>query len=165
MSEPTRRLAAATLVLCGMIMFAGVPPAYAQYRHAIHLTSHPANLPFSDGIVVGNILYVAGEQGTDGSGKLASGGVGPQTRAALQIIAGIVRKAGFQMSDVVAVNVYLADVHDFPAMNAVYRTFFNDPKPTRTTVQVAALVNDARIEISAIAVRTPKLHVVPANMK
>ncbi|HEV2246264.1 MAG TPA: RidA family protein [Terriglobia bacterium] len=50
-------------------------------------------------------------------------------------------------------NVYLSDVNEFGKMNNVYKTFFPDPKPTRTTVQVAKLVNGAKIEISAIAVK------------
>jgi 2-iminobutanoate/2-iminopropanoate deaminase len=163
MSERNWKQVVALAVLCGSVALAGISPAYAQYRHAIHLTSHPGNLPFSDGIVVGNTLYIAGEQGTGGNGKLVAGGIGPQTRAALEIIGRIATDAGFKMSDVVSVNVYLADIHDFAAMNEVYRTFFTDPKPTRTTVQVASLVNGARIEISAIAVRTPTAHVVPAR--
>jgi len=58
------------------------------------------------------------------------------------------------MADVVAVNVYLADVKEFGAMNEVYRQYFPDPKPTRTTVGVAQLIGGARIEISAIAVKS-----------
>lgn len=109
-------------------------------------------MPFSDGIVVGKLLYVSGTQGTDRSGKLEDG-ISEQTRAALETIRNVVTKAGFSMKDVVAVNVYLSDIHDFSAMNKVYAAFFPNPKPTRTTVQVAALVNGAKIEISAIAVK------------
>jgi 2-iminobutanoate/2-iminopropanoate deaminase len=157
------KLAMATLTLYGTVALAGSSPAYAQYRRAIHLAANATGLPFSDGIVVGNTLYIAGQQGADPSGKLVAGGIGPQTRAALETIETVVKKAGFQMSDVVAVNVYLADIHDFAAMNEVYKTFFPHPKPTRTTVQVTALVNGARIEISAIAVRNPRVHFVPAS--
>ena len=87
-----------------------------------------------------------------GDGKLAEG-ISAQTRAALETIQRVVTKAGFKMGDVVAVTVYLSDIHDFAAMNKVYTTFFPNPKPTRTTVQVAALVNGAKIEISAIAAK------------
>jgi len=57
------------------------------------------------------------------------------------------------MKDIVSVTVYLADIHDFGDMNKVYKSLMPDPKPARATVQVAALVNNARIEISAIAVK------------
>ncbi len=137
----------------------------AQYKRALNLTPSSQGLPFSDGIVVGNTLYVAGEQGAGPDGKLVPGGIGPQTKAALETIQKVVQNAGFHMGDVVAVNVYLADIHDFAAMNKVYTTFFPNPKPTRTTVQVAALVNGAKIEISAIAVRRPHVQMVPARTR
>lgn len=139
------------------------PRCNAQYKRAVNLGSNTQGLPFSDGIVVGNTLYVSGTQGTGSDGKLAPGGLGPQTKAALELIRKVVMRAGFQMSEVVAVNVYLADINDFAAMNKIYTTFFPDPKPTRTTVQVAALVNGAKIEISAIAVRRPRVHTLPAQ--
>lgn len=129
-----------------------VPATYAQQKHAINLSS-ANNLPFSDGIVVGNTLYIAGEQGADASGKLVPGGIAPETKAALETIEKVVTKAGFKLSDIVSVNVYLADINEFGDMNNVYRAFLPNPKPARTTIQAAALVNHARVEISAIAVR------------
>ncbi len=78
-----------------------------------------------------------------------------ETRSALANIKKVLDAAGFKPSDVVQVTVYLKDVNDFPKMNAAYREFFPDPKPTRTTVEVARLVNDAHIEITSVAVRSP----------
>jgi 2-iminobutanoate/2-iminopropanoate deaminase len=126
--------------------------AAAQERKVINLA--PARgLPFNDGIVAGNTLYVAGQEGTDESGKLAAGGIGPETTAALDNIQKIVKAAGFEMKDVASVTVYLADIHDFPDMNKIYKSVMPDPKPVRATIQAAALVNNARVEISAIAVK------------
>lgn len=143
-------LVSASLLLTALC--AAAPGCLAQRRRAVNVSGTPG-LPFSDGIVAGHTLYVSGTQGTDSNGKLEQG-ISAQTRAALENIRKVAAKAGFQMKDVVAVNVYLSDIHDFAAMNKVYATFFPDPKPTRTTVQVAALVNGAKIEISAIAVKT-----------
>ena len=84
---------------------------------------------------------------------MAPGGIGPETQTALDNIKKILELAGFQMTDVVTVNVYLADMGDFAEMTRVYKTMFPEPRPARTTVQVAALVNNARVEISAIAVK------------
>jgi 2-iminobutanoate/2-iminopropanoate deaminase len=126
-------------------------PSAPQVR-AINPPGSPEGLPFSNGILVGNTLYVAGTEGTDAHGKLEPG-IEAQTRAALEQIRKVVEGGGMTMGNVVAVNVYLADINDFGKMNSVYKTFFPDPKPTRTTVQVARLVNDAKIEISAIAVK------------
>jgi len=127
-------------------------PGMAQEHKAINLSS-TRGLPFSDGIVAGNTIYVAGQEGTDEADKLVAGGIGPETKAALDNIAKVLKAAGYEMKDVVSVTVYLADIHDFPEMNKVYKTVVPDPKPARATIQAAALVNDARIEIAAIAVK------------
>jgi 2-iminobutanoate/2-iminopropanoate deaminase len=126
--------------------------SYGQERKTINL-SPARGLPFSDGIVAGNTLYIAGQEGTDDSGKLAAGGIGPETTAALENIQKVLKAAGFDLKDVVNVTVYLADIHEFPDMNKVYKSVMPDPKPARATIQAAALVNGARIEISAIAVK------------
>lgn len=121
-------------------------------KRAINLSSEN-NLPFSDGILSGNTLYIAGQQGQDASGKLVPGGIGPETKATLETIEKVVKAAGFELKDIVSVNVYLADINEFGDMNKVYKEFLPNPKPARTTIQAAALVNHARIEISVIAVK------------
>lgn len=136
-----------------MILLASAAIANSQEHRAITV-GPPKGLPFSDGILAGNTLYVAGQEGTENTtGKLRDGGITPETQAALENIAKVVKEAGFELKDVVSVTVYLADLHDFADMNKVYRAFMPDPKPARATVQVVALVNNARIEISAIAVK------------
>jgi len=127
-------------------------PSQAQQHKAINLST-AKGLPFSDGVLAGNTLYIAGQEGSDDSGKLAAGGIAAETKAALDNIDKVLKAAGFEMKDVVSVTVFLADIHDFAEMNKVYKGVLPDPKPARATVQVAALVNDARIEISAIAVK------------
>lgn len=127
--------------------------AQAQQKRAISAPGPAKNLPFSDGILVGKTLYIAGSEGIDDSGHLAPGGIAPETQAALENIGKVLKAAGFTMKDLVSVTVYLADINDFGEMNKVYKTMVPDPKPTRATVQVAALVGNARVEISAIAVK------------
>ncbi|HST11131.1 MAG TPA: RidA family protein [Terriglobales bacterium] len=126
--------------------------SHAQEHKAINL-SNAKGLPFSDGVVAGNTLYVAGQEGSDDSGKLVAGGIGPETKAALDNITKVLKAAGYDLKDVVSVTVYLADIHDFGEMNKVYKTVLPDPKPARATIQAAALVNDATVEIAAIAVK------------
>src|SRR5215475_2743099 len=125
-------------------------PTSAQ-RKSIKLPGMEA-YPFSDGVVVGNTLYIAGQEGTT-EGKLAAGGITPETQAALENIGKVLKQAGFEWKDVVSVTVYLAEIKDFQDMNKVYRSVVPDPKPARATVQVEGLVNKARIEVSAIAVK------------
>jgi 2-iminobutanoate/2-iminopropanoate deaminase len=127
-------------------------PGFTQERKAVNL-SPARGLPFSDGIVAGNTLYVAGQEGTDPSDTLVAGGIVPETTAALVNVRKVLQAAGFELKDIVSVTVYLADIHEFPDMNKVYKGMMPDPKPARATIQAAALVNNARIEISAIAVK------------
>ena len=145
-------IALVATLMAGCTTTAPQQPVEHEQVRAINPPGTPEGLPFSNGILVGNTLYVAGSQGTDANGKLEDG-IEAQTRAALESIQKIVQGGGMTMGNVVAVNVYLADIKEFGKMNSVYKTFFPDPKPTRTTVQVAGLVNGARIEISAIAVK------------
>jgi 2-iminobutanoate/2-iminopropanoate deaminase len=140
-------IAAAVIVVLAMSAI-----GYSPARRAITV-GESIGLPFSDGMLVGNTLYIAGQEGTDASNKLVAGGIGPETQQALENIQKVVKAAGFELKDVVAVTVYLADIHEFGDMNKVYRSIMPDPKPTRATVQVAGLVNNARIEVSAIAVK------------
>jgi 2-iminobutanoate/2-iminopropanoate deaminase len=141
------------LVLTTVMTVTGaVRPSHAQEHKAINL-SPDRGLPFSDAIVAGNTLYLAGQEGADASDKLVSGGIGPETTAALENVQKVLKAAGFEMRDIVSVTVYLADLHEFPDMNKIYKSVMPDPKPARATIQAAALVNNARIEISVIAVK------------
>jgi 2-iminobutanoate/2-iminopropanoate deaminase len=133
------------LVVLGAVSATG---AQAQERHIFNPPGTPTNLPFSNGIQVGNTLYIAGMQGTK------SDDIEAETRSTLASIKKVLDAAGFKVTDVVQVTVYLKDVNDFQKMNAAYREFFPDPKPTRTTVEVARLVNDAHVEITSVAVRS-----------
>jgi len=134
------------------LFFQSTLTGFAEERKVVKLPG-TANLPFSDGVIAGETLYVAGQEGIDADGKLMHGGIGAESKAALGRIADIVHAAGFDLKDIVSVTVYLADIHDFPEMNVAYKAVMPDPKPARATVQVAGLVNNARVEISAIAVK------------
>jgi 2-iminobutanoate/2-iminopropanoate deaminase len=136
-------------VLAAVLIFS-LPPVRslsAQERHVFNPPGTPSNLPFSNGIQIGDQLWIAGMQG------VVNGDIEAETRTTLANIKKVLDAAGFQVGDVVQVTVYLKDINDFPRMNKVYAEFFPDPKPTRTTVEVARLVNDARVEITSVAVR------------
>jgi 2-iminobutanoate/2-iminopropanoate deaminase len=99
--------------------------AHAQQKRVV---PGPKELPYSEGVVVGNTLYIAGQGGTDESGKLKPGGIGPETQATLENLAKVVNAAGFELKDVVAVTVYLADLKEFSEMNKVYRKIHPRPQ-------------------------------------
>lgn len=109
--------------------------------------------PFSEGYIAGKTLYVAGQQGPDANGKVIGTDITFQTTSTLARIKKTVEEAGFKMTDIVSVTVYVTDLADVPAMNVAYKKIMPDPKPARATVKVAGLIGDAKIEISAIAVK------------
>jgi 2-iminobutanoate/2-iminopropanoate deaminase len=110
-------------------------------------------MPFSEGYIAGKTLYVAGQQGPAANGKVTGLDIAKQTENAITAVERVVKKAGFQMSDIKSVTVYVTDLNDVPKMNEVYKRLMPNPKPARATVQVAGLIGGAKIEISAIAVK------------
>jgi 2-iminobutanoate/2-iminopropanoate deaminase len=108
--------------------------------------------PFSPAVRVGNMLYLAGQIGTK-DGKVVPGGIGPETRQVMQNIKDVLEKAGSDMEHVVKCTVFLADMKEWPAMNEVYRTFFQPGRfPARSAFGATGLALDARTEIECLAV-------------
>jgi 2-iminobutanoate/2-iminopropanoate deaminase len=108
--------------------------------------------PYSSALRAGQLLFVSGQVPFDpASGEMVTGGIDAQTRRVLQSIGALLEAGGLSFQAVVRTTVFLADMHDFAAMNEVYKTFFSEPYPARSTVQAARLPRDARIEIDAIA--------------
>ena len=135
--------------LAGLLILGSSGKVFAQHQ-AVDFTP---GMPFSDGYIAGNALYVAGQQGPDSHGKVTGADITLQTTNAIAAIEKVVKKAGFQMTDIVSVTVYVTDLNDVEKMNDVYNKLMPDPKPARATVQVAGLIGGAKIEISAIAVK------------
>jgi 2-iminobutanoate/2-iminopropanoate deaminase len=109
-----------------------------------------ASASWSHGILVGDTLYISGMGGGDAAGKIA-GDFEAEVRQALDNIGAVLKAAEMSPGDVVSVQVYLTDGATFERMNAVYKAYFKDPRPTRTTVVVAKLVGQGHIEITATA--------------
>ncbi|MBB5062501.1 RidA family protein [Granulicella mallensis] len=110
-------------------------------------------MPFSDGYVANNTLYVAGQQGPSSDGNTLDINITEQTTNAINAVRKVLDEAGFRMSDIASVTVFFTDLNDVSLINTVYNASIPDPKPARTAVQVAGLIGGAKIEISAIAVR------------
>ena len=109
--------------------------------------------PYSQAIVANGFVYTAGQVGTDPkTGSLVEGGIVDQTTQALKNIEAVLKAAGSEMDDVVKTTVFLSDINDFAKMNEVYATRFKQPYPARSTVQVARLPRDAKVEIETVAV-------------
>lgn len=110
--------------------------------------------PYSQAIVVGQLVYTAGQIALDPETmELVGGDVAAQTERVLQNLQAVLEAAGSSLEDVVRTTVYLIHMDDFPAMNQVYARYFGSHRPARSTVTVAALPKNARVEIDAVAVR------------
>jgi len=132
---------------------AALVPALAQAQAPQFINTNPqSTAPFSAVVKVGNMLYLAGQLGTD-KGKLAEGGIGPETKQALTNIKTVLEANGSDMEHVVKCTVFLADMKEWGAMNEVYKTMFTAGKfPARSAFGTTGLANDARTEIECIAV-------------
>ncbi|MFT0472920.1 Rid family hydrolase [Pseudomonas antarctica] len=112
------------------------------------------DLPFSDGVRVGNVFYTAGEIGdAHGSDKVVSGGIVPESRQALENIKTTLKANGYALTDVVKCTVFLADIKEWPAFNEVYKEYFKKPYPARSAFGGTELAWNARMEIECIAAK------------
>ena len=110
--------------------------------------------PYAQAVAVGDLVFCAGQVGLDpASGRLVPGGVEAETARVLENLAAVLAAAALGLGDIVKTTVYLVDLGEFAAMNAVYGRYFSPPYPARATVGVAALPAGARVEIEAVATR------------
>ncbi|MGO9097831.1 MAG: RidA family protein [Bryobacteraceae bacterium] len=111
--------------------------------------------PYSPAVRAGDFLFVSGQGPVDAEDRVSKGDIRHETRLVLENIRRILEGCGSSMAEVVRCTVYMTDVGEFAAMNEVYGEYFGEQKPARTTVQVARLPFDIRVEIDAIAYRPP----------
>ena len=124
-------------------------------RQAVSTSGAPAAIgPYSQGIATDGLVFCSGQLGLDpATANLVDGGVEAQADRALRNLAAVLEAAGCTWGDVVKTTVFLADIADFAAVNAVYARFMPEPAPARSTFAVGALPKGGRIEIEAIAVK------------
>jgi len=105
---------------------------------------------YSQGILIDDTLFISGQGGEDATGKIPAD-FEAEVKQCLSNIDDVLKAAGMSQANVVSVQVYLTDRAKFQQMNAVYTTYFKDPRPTRTTVVVAGLLGPGNIEITVTA--------------
>jgi len=109
--------------------------------------------PYSPALAVGDFVFVSGQIALDHEGKIAAIIVPDQARKALENMKAQLAEAGLGMDAVVKTTIFLTNMDDFAAVNEVYDEFFDPPYPARSTVEVARLPKDVKVEIEAIAIR------------
>ncbi|HJM86069.1 MAG TPA: RidA family protein [Candidatus Marinimicrobia bacterium] len=144
-----------TAVLITVLVFSACAGGGGN-REVISTPDAPAAIgPYSQGIRVGNTLYLAGQIALDpATGKLVEGDIEAQTHRVLKNLGAVLKAASFDYSDVVQVQAYLADLNDYKAMNNIYATYFSASKPARAVVEAARIPRDALVEIMMVAVKS-----------
>lgn len=129
-------------------------------RETIHTTAAPAAIgPYAQAVAAGPYLFASGQIPIDpATGQLVDGGIEAQTRQVMANVAAVLAAAGLAFGDVVKTTIFLTDMNDFAALNAVYgESFEGGPVPARSTVAVAALPRGAAVEIEVVALRRSTL--------
>ncbi|WP_461211427.1 RidA family protein [Desulfocurvus sp. DL9XJH121] len=122
-------------------------------RKIIHTDNAPAAVgPYSQAVRHGGLVFASGQVAIDpASGEIVGGGVAEQTELSLSNLRAVLEAAGSGLDKVLKCNVYLADINDFDAMNAVYKKHFKSDFPARLTVAVGSMFGGLAVEIDAIA--------------
>lgn len=131
-------------------------PLESRTKQAVSTVAAPAAIgPYSQAVRVGDMLHTSGQIGLDpATGNLVAGGIGEQTTRVLENLKAVLAASHSDLTQVVKTTVFLKDLADFGAMNAIYATYFapaGTVAPARSTVQVAALPKGALVEIECIA--------------
>ncbi|MGX9132854.1 RidA family protein [Rummeliibacillus sp. JY-2-4R] len=107
--------------------------------------------PYVQGMVVNNLFYSSGQIPLTASGEFVDGDVTAQTNQVFENLKAVLEEAGSSLDKVVKTTVFISDMEDFAAMNDEYARHFGSHKPARTTVEVARLPKDAKVEIEVVA--------------
>jgi len=139
-----------TVLLCALAL---APAALAGDLRVEYYSANPdMQLPFSDAVRVGNMLYLSGKLGNiPGSRELAAGGIAGETRQTLENIKASLEKHGSSLREVVKCTVFLADIAEWAAMNEVYVEYFPVDPPARSALGSSGLALGARVEIECLA--------------
>ncbi|PKM07472.1 MAG: reactive intermediate/imine deaminase [Gammaproteobacteria bacterium HGW-Gammaproteobacteria-4] len=123
-------------------------------RQAIATALAPAAIgPYSQAVRCGNTVYLSGQIPLDpATGELVQGDISAQARRVFENLRAVIAAAGGSFDDVARVGIYLTDLGDFAAVNAVMADYFVAPYPARSTIEVSALPRAARVEVDAIVV-------------
>lgn len=126
------------------------------HKEIISTKNAPAAIgPYSQGVRAGNTLYLSGQIAIDQKTNqiIATESIEEQTKRVIENLRAILEANNMTLADVVSTQVFMKDLNEYPGMNAIYATYFRENPPARATVEVARLPRDAKIEISAVAVK------------
>ena len=138
------------VLIAGLLVSTAVLAGGTKVEH--YSTNPEMELPFSDAVRVGHMLYLSGKIGNiPGTPNLAEGGIQGETRQTLENIKASLEKHGSSLGEVVKCTVFLADIKEWGAMNEEYKTYFPVNPPARSALGSSGLALDARVEIECLA--------------
>ena len=152
----SRSISAGLFIAASITLTAGIASGQDTGKKVILSPNAPNPIgPYSQGIKVGNTVYLAGQGAIDPKNNqpMVTASIEDQTRRTLENLKAVLEADGMTMDHIVSTTVFLKDLNDFGKMNEVYATYFKEAPPARATVEVARLPRDLKVEISAIAVR------------
>ena len=138
---------------CAVLLAVAVTSCASPERRYINLPGRPVQAPFSDGVLVGNTLYLAGRIGLEPQTGRPPADAATEARIVLEQFRTVLAEGGMTMNDIVYVQVFCSDVALYDTWNQVYRTFFSEPFPARAFLGSGPLLFGARFEMQAIAVK------------
>lgn len=148
-----------TVMIClATIAWFVLPTGFASdksKKKAVETAEAPKAIgPYSQAIIADDFIFLAGQVGADpNTGKLVEGGIEAEAEQVLKNIEAVLKAANTDFDNVVKTTIFLADINDFAKVNEIYAKKFTKPFPARSTVQVAKLPRDARIEIEVTALK------------
>lgn len=107
--------------------------------------------PYSQGIIAGDLFYSSGQIPLTAAGDIVLGTIEDQTHQVFANLKAVLAEAGSSLDQVIKTTVFIQDMNDFGSLNEVYASYFGNHKPARSTVEVARLPKDAKVEIEVIA--------------
>lgn len=121
-------------------------------KKVIQTNSAPQAIgPYSQAIQVGSMIYTSGQIPLNKEGELVPGGIKEQTTQVIQNLQAVLEAAGCTLDDIIKTTVFIKDMNEFAQLNETYGEFFSQSKPARSTVEVARLPKDVKVEIECIA--------------
>lgn len=139
------------LILAFVVIACASSFAVAQNAKRRAIKTGPPNGIFTPAIVTGDLVFTSGQIGVDDKGQIVEGGIEAQIEQVFRNLEKVLGAAGSSVDNIVKATVFLADMNDYNTMNELYKKHFKGNPPARTTVQVARLPRDAKIEIEAVA--------------
>jgi len=158
-----KKVSSIALALAAILLFAAPHASGQQTRRYINLPNRPVQAPFSDGVLIGDTLFIAGRIGVDPKTGKPPDDVEQEIKILLDGFKSVLKEAGMTMDDLASVQVFCPDLSLYDKFNSVYRGYFGKEYPARAFIGSGPLLRGGHFEMMGIAVKTPNRSAAPEN--